>query len=240
MAGYKVQRAIFLAAGKGSRMAPVTDRLPKPLVTVQGKRIISTLLDAVVQAGIPEIYVVRGYLSEKFDVLQREYPQIQFIENPDYAAANNLSSIVCAGDFIENAYILEGDLLLHNRSLITPVQEYSNYLAIPVERTDDWCFFPDKKGVIRRMAVGGENCQQMVGISYWTTEDGRRLTERAKELYKNPVNRQLYWDEVALSRYLPEFSIRTRTCCREDVIEIDTLEELQALDCSYVSYEVKR
>ncbi|SHK70054.1 CTP:phosphocholine cytidylyltransferase [Selenomonas ruminantium] len=229
----KVKRAVFLAAGKGTRMAPLTDILPKPLVKVHGKPIILTLLEAVQAAGIEEIYIVRGYLGEKFDCLLADYPQIRFIDNPDYEKANNISSIVAAADYLENAYIIESDLLLSNPALIPAEQEESNYLAIPKEKSDDWCFYTDEAGCIRKMAVGGENCQQMVGISYWTAEDGARLARRAKELYADPANHQLYWDEIALSRYLPEFTIRVRQCQQEDVIEIDTLAELQLIDSSY-------
>ncbi len=234
----KVQKAIFLAAGKGTRMAPLTDTLPKPLVKVHGKAIIMTLLDAVISAGIEEIYIVRGYLGEKFDSLLTHYPQIQFIDNPDYDKANNISSIVAAADYLENAYIIESDLLLNNPALITEQQDYSNYLAIPKAQTDDWCFYTDEAGWISKMAVGGENCQQMVGISYWTAEDGARLAQRAKELYADENNRQLYWDEIALDCFLPEFALKTRLCKQDDIIEIDTLAELQALDSSYLKIEV--
>ncbi len=230
----KVKRAVFLAAGKGTRMAPLTDTLPKPLVKVHGRSIIVTLLDAVQAAGIEEIYIVRGYLGEKFDCLLKDYPQIRFIDNPDYDKANNISSIVAAADYLENAYIIESDLLLKNPALITSKQEKSNYLVIPKVQTGDWCFYANEDGIITEMAVGGENCQQMVGISYWTAEDGARLAKRAKELYANPVNHQLYWDEIALSRFLPEFTIRIRQCQQGDIIEIDTLAELQKLDSSYI------
>ena len=230
----KVKRAVFLAAGKGTRMAPLTDNLPKPLVKVHGKSIIVTLLDAVQTAGIEEIYIVRGYLGEKFDCLLADYPQIRFIDNPDYDKANNISSIVVAADYLENAYIIESDLLLNNPALITADQEVSNYLVIPKIQTDDWCFYTNEGGIITKMAVGGENCQQMVGISYWTAEDGARLAKRAKELYANPVNHQLYWDEIALSKFLPEFTIRVRQCRQEEIVEIDTLAELQLIDSSYI------
>ena len=66
---YRVQRAVFVAAGFGSRLVPITLNTPKPLIRVQGERIIDTLLDAVVKAGIEEIIIVRGYLSEQFDQL---------------------------------------------------------------------------------------------------------------------------------------------------------------------------
>ena len=71
---YRVKKAIFLAAGFGSRMVPITLNTPKPLVLVHGKRIIETLLDAVVEAGIEDITIVRGYLGEQFDVLLHKYP----------------------------------------------------------------------------------------------------------------------------------------------------------------------
>ena len=86
---YRVKRAIFIAAGFGSRLVPITLNTPKPLVRVKGKRIIETLLDAVVAVGIEEIYLVRGYLAEQFDQLLYKYPTIKFIDNPSYNEANN-------------------------------------------------------------------------------------------------------------------------------------------------------
>ena len=79
---YRVRRAVFLAAGFGSRLVPVTLNTPKPLVRVKGTRMIDTMLDAVYAAGIEEVVVVRGYLGEQFDQLLYKYPGIRFVENP--------------------------------------------------------------------------------------------------------------------------------------------------------------
>ena len=81
---YRVERAIILAAGFGSRMVPVTLNTPKPLIRVNGDRIVDGLIDACLDEGINEIYIVRGYLSEQFDQLLYKYPMIKFIENPYY------------------------------------------------------------------------------------------------------------------------------------------------------------
>ena len=67
MQPYKVKRAVIIAAGFGSRMIPITLNTPKPLVRVKGNRIIDSLLDALKEAEIEEIYVIRGYLAEQFD-----------------------------------------------------------------------------------------------------------------------------------------------------------------------------
>ena len=115
---YRVKRAIIMAAGFGSRLVPVTLNTPKPLVRVKGTRIIDSIIDAILKAGIEEIYVIRGYLSEQFDQLLYKYPMIKFIENPLYNEANNIMSIACAGTLIKNAYICEGDLLISNPKII--------------------------------------------------------------------------------------------------------------------------
>ena len=115
---YRVKRAVFIAAGFGSRMVPITFNTPKPLVRVNGTRIIDTLLDAVAAAGIPEIVIVRGYLGEQFDQLLYKYPNIRFVENPVYNEANNISSAVCVRYLLQNAYVLEADLFLRNKHLI--------------------------------------------------------------------------------------------------------------------------
>ena len=226
---YIAERAIVLAAGRGERMRPLTDEMPKPMVRVDGRRIIDTLLAALAAAGIPEIYVVRGYLGEKLDALKEEYPTLHFIDNPHWHEANNISSLLAAGDLVENAFVVEGDLFLQNPSLLSREQQGTNYLAIPVKETTDWCFFPDEAGVIRRMAVGGTDCWKMVGISYWTTEDGRNLAQSIRRLYETPGGAARYWDEAALSADIEDFSVHVRACTAEDVQEIDTLAELETL-----------
>ena len=127
---YTAKRAVFIAAGFGSRLAPITLNTPKPLVRVHGKRIIDGLIDACLKAGVTEIYIVRGYLAEQFDQLLYKYPMIRFLENPFFNEANNISSALAAKDLLKNAYVFEADLLLSNPDVIKRYHYTSDFLAI--------------------------------------------------------------------------------------------------------------
>ena len=229
---YAAKRAIFIAAGFGSRLVPVTLNTPKPLVRVNGKRIIDTLIDAVLAAGINEIYIVRGYLAEQFDQLLYKYPMIRFLENPSYNEANNISSMMCARYLLSNSYIFEADLLLSNPAIIKKYHYCSDFLAIKKDRSDDWCFTA-KDGFITGLSHGGLDCWQEVGISYWNEADGKKLCTHYEQAYAMPGGRELYLEQVPLTVFSGNYKVLINECRDEDVIEIDTFNELKALDKSY-------
>lgn len=229
---YRAKRAIFIAAGFGSRLVPITFNTPKPLVRVHGQRIIDGLIDACLDAGINEIYIVRGYLAEQFDQLLYKYPMIRFLENPVYNEANNISSAMVARYMLSNAYVFEADLLISNPKIITKYHYTSDFLAIKKDRTDDWCFIV-KDGVIVEEKVGGLDCWQMVGISYWNEEDGHKLSDDIKMTYEQPGGKERYWEQVPLVFCKKHYKVEVRECQENDIIEIDTFRELKAIDKTY-------
>ena len=229
---YRAKRAIFIAAGFGSRLVPITFNTPKPLVRVHGQRIIDGLIDACLDAGINEIYIVRGYLAEQFDQLLYKYPMIIFLENPVYNEANNISSAMVARYMLSNAYVFEADLLISNPKIITKYHYTSDFLAIKKDRTDDWCFIV-KDGVIVEEKVGGLDCWQMVGISYWNEEDGHKLSDDIKMTYEQPGGKERYWEQVPLVFCKKHYKVEVRECQENDIIEIDTFRELKAIDKTY-------
>ncbi len=231
---YRAKRAIFIAAGFGTRLVPITLNTPKPLVRVKGVRIIDRLIDACLEAGINEIYIVRGYLSELFDQLLYKYPMIRFLENPLYNEANNISSALTARYMLSTAYVSEADLLTSNPAIITKYHYTSDFLGIKKERTDDWCLTV-KDGIITEEKVGGEgdNIWQMVGISYWNEIDGHRLSQDIADVYASPGGKERYWEQVPLVYRKQNYKVELRECFDEDITEIDTFKELKAIDKTY-------
>lgn len=231
---YRAKRAVFIAAGFGTRLVPITFNTPKPLVRVHGVRIIDRLIDACLEAGINEIYIVRGYLGELFDQLLYKYPMVKFLENPVYNEANNISSSLVARYMLSNAYVFEADLLISNPKIIQKYHYTSDFLAIKKERSDDWCFRV-KNGVIVEEKVGGEgdDIWQMVGISYWNETDGHKLSQDIQDVYNSPGGKERYWEQVPLVYRKEHYAVEVHPCLDEDIVEIDTFNELKAIDKTY-------
>lgn len=232
---YRAKRAIFIAAGFGTRLVPITLNTPKPLVRVHGVRIIDRLIDACLASGINEICIVRGYLGELFDQLLYKYPMIRFLENPVYNEANNISSSLIARYMLSNAYVFEADLLISNPAIITKYHYTSDFLAIKKDRSDDWCFRVNKNRIITEEKVGGEgdDIWQMVGISYWNDADGHKLSQDIQDVYQSPGGKERYWEQVPLVYRKEHYQVEVRECHEEDIVEIDTFNELKAIDKTY-------
>ena len=157
---------------------------------------------------------------------------IKFVKNDAYNETNNISSIMCVRHLLSNSYVFESDILLNNPSLIKKYHYNSDYLGIKKNRSDDWCFVL-KDGYIHSQQIGGEDCFQEIGISYWNEKDGNELENDIKVAYEKPGGKEMYWDQTQFLIFKGKYKVSVIECKEEDICEIDTYNELIALDKSY-------
>ena len=227
-----IDNAIIMAAGFCTRMRPLTYKTPKPLVEVDGKPMIESVIDALHENGINDISVVVGYLAAQFDYLPQKFPGVQLINNPYYNRYNNISSLYVARDQLHNTVILDGDQLIMNPTILKRNFTHSGYAGSPISSwSDEWIMHVDKHNVVTSCdRDGGDQGWRLYSLSKWTASDSSKLKQDLVQEFEDRQNRDIYWDDVAMFRHFADFTLTMMPINSGDIIEVDSIEQLAAIN----------
>jgi len=210
--------AIILCAGLSNRFRPVSYTIPKPLVPIDGIPLVERLISRLHDDGITDITVVTGYLAEKFDYLRDAF-NVTLVRNSRYASCNNWSSLLVVRDRLEDALILDGDLLFLENFVHFVQPGKSQFISQPTTYGLEWQLQLAADGRIEDVHKWKADGYGMVGLSYWQGEGARLL---AAELERCEPDE--YWEDAAV-RVLKKTPVYATCIEKPFLCELDSLHD---------------
>lgn len=228
-----IMRAIILAAGKGTRLRPLTENIPKPLVKVNGKPIIERQIECLIEKGIQEIIIVTGYLAEQFNYIQKKYDyiNIKLVHNENYDKFNNIYTMYLVKEYLKDTYVLDGDIYI-NRNFIKSNIKESTYFGINKNNfQDEWIIYEQNNRIVNINLESAVNEYKVIlsGVSYWSAKDGILIKDILKETLKTNMWTNLYWDNIVKDN-LNKVDVFLFKINSNDCFEIDNLKDLKKVE----------
>lgn len=229
---YSVDNAVIMAAGASSRFAPLSYEIPKALIEVKGEILIERQIRQLREAGVPEIYVVVGYMAERFSYLEEKLG-VHIVKNTEYLTRNNHSSIYAVRDILKNTYICSADNYFQANPFESQIDD-SYYAALYSNGpTNEWCMQTDENGYITDVRVGGSNAWYMLGHAFWSEEFSEKFKKILVDVYDKPETAGLFWENIFIDN-IADLPMRMRKYEDDVIFEFDSIDELRLFDTSYV------
>ncbi len=229
-------KAIILAAGMGSRLSHLTEKVPKALISVGKKPLLAHSIDVLKDNGIRDFIIVTGhkaYKIRKYVEENFEEVNVEYVHNHRYDETNNIYSLYLAiGEVKAPFYILNSDIIFHPEIFENIHSSNKRNLTISVD-------FRETLGKEEmKVKVDGErvvaiskklNPQEAdgeyIGITKVTKKSGDQLYECVSETIEIHGRRVFY--EHAFQRMIEKgYEINYSKTSGLPWTEIDTIEDL--------------
>lgn len=218
------QRAIILAAGFGMRMVPINTEIPKGLLEVNGEPLIERIIKQLQEVGIKEIYVIVGFMKEKYEYLIDEF-NVKLIVNSEYSVKNNLHSLKLLKDYLHNSYIIPCDIWC-DRNPFSRYELYSWYMVSDLVENESDVRVNRKMELVTAPEKSGGNA--MIGIAYLVDDVADIVKDKIEKLSENSKYDESFWEEALYSK--DKMIVSAKVVHSSDVVEINTYEQLRELD----------
>lgn len=226
--------AIILAAGKSNRFAPFVYEKPKGMFRVKREILIERQIEQLREAGVEDIYIVVGYMKEKFFYLESKYG-VRLLVNNQFLKKGNLYSLYVARKYLGNTYICCADHYFVNNPFLEENIENHSYRAVSYQsgKFREFGVTCSDADIITDMTVGGENSLAMVGHAY--------INERFSKVFRTFLEKEIndfgvaamFWEEF-YAKHIHSLTFYKKEFPTEEILEFDSIDELRDFDAEFL------
>ena len=225
-------QAIIMAAGFGSRIAKITNNLPKSFLEINGEKLIERAIRLLRERNITDITVVTGYKSELFIELLDD--NIRFVNNPLYFCTNVLGSFACGMNNLSDDFVfIHADTIFDETILDELIASQVSDIVLPVDykkcveeemkvTTIDGCIDVIHKSIDLSVAEG-----EFIGIAKVNKEILEQLKAAVVEELKANANHNEYFEAAIQNLVDKGQKVKTIATNGRPWIEIDFPEDYE-------------
>lgn len=228
------RNAVILAAGKSNRFAPFTYEKPKGLFSVRGEILLERQIEQLKEAGVEDIYVVVGYMKEKFFYLEQKYG-VKLIVNNQFGKKGNLYSLYKVKDYLSNTYICCADHYFTENPFQEENPDNISYRACTYceGKFREFSVRCSDSNVITEVKAGGSDSLAMVGHAYFN----ERFSKFFRMLMENEINDfgvdSMFWEEF-YAKHLKELTLYMKKFKKDQILEFESINDLRSFDSEFL------
>lgn len=229
------KNAIILAAGKSNRLAPFTYEKPKGLFEVKGEILIERQIQQLRESGVEDIFVVIGYMKEKFFYLEEKYG-INFIINNTYGSKGNIMSLYFAKEHLNNTFVCCADHYFPENPFIDNNENNISYrlCSYKKEKFREFQVEFSDADVITDIKIGGSDGYAMVGQAYFNEKFSRAFMNFLEKEIDDFGVSSMFWEEF-VSKHNNQLTLFSKVVDEESVLEFDSIDDLRQFDSDFLN-----
>lgn len=229
-----MKNAIILAAGKSSRFAPFTYEKPKALFCVKGEILIERQIEQLKEAGVDDIYIVVGYMKEKFFYLEQKFG-VKLIVNNEFGKKGNLYSLFVARKHLANTYVCCADQYFIHNPFFDENPENKSYRACSYHsgKFREFGVSVSDADVITDLRIGGSDSLTMVGHAYMNKNFSALFRSFMEKEIQDFGIASMFWEEF-YGKHIKDLTFYSKNYTTEDILEFDDIDDLREFDSEFL------
>lgn len=224
---FKVDNAIIVASGFGSRFVPFTYDVPHGLLKVRGEALVERQIRQLKNVGIDDITIVVGYLGDQFEYLIEKY-DVSLVKNPNFKERDLLSSLKLVKNRLANTYVISADIYLGDR-------------VVHENEKESWYGAMFNESLAKSSYPNINEKNEFVGIKnrearhQWILKGPIFLDQVTSNVIRESLDNTFKNFNDLFNHILKLTKVDLLAVNAHDVFVLDTIESLRAFDRRYLS-----